>query len=421
MNQIPKNRWIIAIMGTLLQIALGTVYSWSYFQKPIVTMFHWSNSQTAWAFSVAICSLGIAAAWGGLNLKKYGPKKLAMIGGGLYGIGFILSSYALTLKSLPLFILTFGVIGGIGLGLGYVTPVATALKWFPDKKGFVSGMVVMGFGLGALFMSKLIAPTLMAMTQNNIIQVFFFTGIVLFIVAVFAASFLKNPPENYYKYFNSGKTQGAKNNVTGETHIELTGELKGQFVLMWLIFFFNITAGIIFIGFQSPMIQELVRKSYMISDGAKLAAIGATLIAVSSIFNGVGRFFWGSLSDKLGRIQTFRLILGTQILIFALLLITSSPWVFGALVCYVLLCYGGGFGSMPSFVSDVFGEKNTPKVYGAMLTAWSIGGIAGPQIAANIKDLYPAHAATYTFTVAMILLIIGLLLSFRIKNKTISA
>ncbi len=158
MSTATPNRWLVAVMGTLLQLCLGTVYAWSYFQKPLVTSFNWSNTQAAWAFSLAIFFIGFSAAWGGMNLDKYGPKKLAILGAALYGLGWILGGFALSRQSLVLLYLGYGIVGGSGLGLGYVTPVATVAKWFPDKKGLVTGMVIMGFGFGALVLSKVIAP-----------------------------------------------------------------------------------------------------------------------------------------------------------------------------------------------------------------------------------------------------------------------
>jgi len=153
---------------------------------------------------------------------------------------------------------------------------------------------------------------------------------------------------------------------------------------------------------------------------AGLAAAGATLIAVSSIFNGVGRFFWGGLSDKIGRVQTFRLILGTQLVVFVALLFVDNPIIFSILVCYILLCYGGGFGSMPSFILDVCGQKLMPVVYGAILTAWGCGGIVGPQIVAFLKDNFAAEAARYTFMAAAVLLALGLVISFVLNNNKFS-
>ena len=197
MFKTDSKRWFIAIMGTLLQVVLGTVYAWSFFQKPIVTAYGWTNVQTMWIFSLAILFLGIAAAVGGLLLPKYGPQKLASLGALLYGGGYLLSAYAMFIGSLPLFYLGFGVVGGIGLGLGYVTPVATVSKWFPDKKGFITGLVVMGFGLGAFVMSKIIAPIFIEVADGSMVQVFLYISVILIVVGVSAGLCLKNPPIGY--------------------------------------------------------------------------------------------------------------------------------------------------------------------------------------------------------------------------------
>ena len=421
------NRWLIAIMGTLMQVALGTVYAWSFFQQPVMAAGQWSNSQAAWTFSLAIFFLGLSAAWGGINLPKFGPRKLAMSGGCLFSLGYMIAAYALYLKSLPLLYIGYGFIGGIGLGLGYVTPVATAAKWFPDKKGFITGMVVMGFGFGALIMAKILAPVIMAMTGGNLVMVFSLVGVTMLLITLPAGCFLVNPPAGFvpegYTPLTDGKGAAQQEQLTITVKHCLA---SGKFIMMWIIFFLNITAGIMFIGFQSPLLQDILKKTMdpaTLNDPqviAGLAASGATLIAVSSIFNGVGRFFWGGLSDKIGRIQTFRLILGTQLIVFIGLQFVNSPIIFGILVCYVLLCYGGGFGSMPSFVLDVFGQKLMPVIYGSILTAWGCGGIVGPQIVAFLKDNFAANAAQYTFACAAGLLLAGLLVSFSLNNKTLA-
>jgi OFA family oxalate/formate antiporter-like MFS transporter len=418
MNGTPQtttNRWLIAIMGTLLMIALGTVYAWSFFQKPIITATGWSNSQAAWAFSTAILCLGLAAAWGGINMPKYGPRKLAIIGAFMYGLGYIIGGIALKTHSLVLLYIGFGVIGGAGLGLGYVTPVATVGKWFPDRKGFATGMVVMGFGLGALVMSKLIGPTLMAATGGNVATAFTYCGLVLMGAIAFAA-FIRNPPAGYLP---AGYTPPVASAAAQQADASLTSRdciFSGRWAAMWTLLFINVSAGIMFIGFQSPMLQDIMAKADPSLSKEALAAAGATLIAISSLFNGIGRFFWGGLSDRIGRVQAFRLILGSQIVVFFLMRYVSSPILFGILVCYVLLCYGGGFGTMPSFVMDVFGGKLMPVVYGVILTAWSLGGVVGPQIAAMLKDAYKQDAGPLTFMIGAGLLVVGFLVSLRVSN-----
>lgn len=422
MHNKNSNRWYIAVMGTLLQVVLGTVYAWSFFQKPIMAEYGWTNVQTMWIFSIAILFLGLSAALGGWILPKFGPQKIATIGAILYGFGYLISSYAMSIGSLPLFYLGFGVVGGIGLGLGYVTPVATASKWFPDKKGFITGMVVMGFGLGALIMSKIIAPILIKITDGNMVQVFLFISLVLLLIGIPAGLSMKNPPvgyvpEGYIAPENKNSNQELKNELTLKQSL-----LSTKFVAMWLVFFLNISAGIMFISMQSPMMQDLLILKNPAMNSENLALAGASLIAISSLFNGIGRFFWGGTSDKLGRIQVFRLILGSQIIVFILLMFTSNPYIFGASVCFILLCYGGGFGAMPGYILDVFQEKLMPVMYGVILTAWSFAGIVGPQVAAFIRDFYtatPELIGSKTYLIGITLLSIGFLITLFLSNKTI--
>jgi OFA family oxalate/formate antiporter-like MFS transporter len=404
-------RWVVVVMGTILMLMLGTVYAWSFFQKPIVTAMGWSNSQVAWAFSIAILFLGFSAAWGGINLPRIGPVKLSMTGGALYALGYILGGLALKYHSLLLLYFGFGVVGGIGMGFGYVTPVATVGKWFPDRKGFATGMVVMGFGFGALLMSKLIGPALMQMTGDDIALTFMYIGLIMGATVAFGA-FLKNPPGAAAAQHASQADPQTGGMLSARDCI-----LSGKWLLMWLVLFCNVTAGIMFIGFQSPMLQDILARGNPGMDMRALAAAGATLIAVSSLFNGAGRFLWGGLSDRIGRIQTFRIILATQIVVFVALRYIDSPLLFSMLVCYILLCYGGGFGTMPSFVLDVFGTRLMPVVYGAILTAWSIAGVAGPQIVAVIKDSCKDAAGPLTFTIAACLLSVGFACSLFINNN----
>ncbi|MEI7733621.1 MAG: OFA family MFS transporter [Verrucomicrobiota bacterium] len=415
----PMNRWVIAISGTVLQLCLGTIYAWSYFQKPLVETYHWSNTQVAWVFSLAICCLGLAAAWGGLNLARFGPRTLAMAGGLLYGSGNLLAALALYLQSLPLLYIGFGILGGTGLGLGYVTPVATVAKWFPDKKGLVTGMVIMGFGFGALLMSKVLAPSLMALTGGNLVLVFTFSGVALLMVATACGAMLSNPPPDFSLPGIAAPANSPANIASPAPPTPDAGNPlhSARFWMMWGVFFCNIVAGIAIIGFQSPMLQDLLKPSHPNLAPASLATYGATLIAVSSIFNGLGRFFWGGLSDRIGRVQTFRIILATQVVAFILLAWVAHPWLFAALICYVLLCYGGGFGTMPSFVLDTFGAARMPVVYGAILTAWSAAGIVGPQIVAWLKDHQPARAATLAFLIGAGFLATGFILSLRLSDR----
>lgn len=397
-------------MGTIYMVVLGTVYSWSFFQKPIVDTYGWTNSGVAWVFSTNILFLGLSAAWSGINLPRFGSSKLALIGIILYGAGFMLGGLALKANSLPFLILGFGVIGGAGIGMGYVTPVVSASKWFPDKQGFVTGMVVMGFGFGALLMSKVIAPAVLKITDGDMVKAFFMIGAIILIPGLLSALFIKQPPD----VKSASKQSEEVEQITPRKAL-----LSSKFMMMWLVFFVNITAGIMFISFQSPLMQDLWSRFRPGSDLFQLAAVGGTLIAVSSLFNGAGRLFWGGLSDRIGRIETFRIILGSEILVFVTLLFVSNPYVFAILVCYVLLCYGGGFGTIPAFVREVFPGRLMSVVYGALLTAWSAGGVLGPQIVGFMKDNYPENASTYAFVAGTILLTIGFIITLLLNNKPI--
>lgn len=394
-------------MSTLVHLGLGTVYAWSFFQNGISESFGWSNSETAWAFSISIFMLGITASWGGQKLDKYGPKKLAITGVVLYALAYIISYFALKFQILILLYFGFGIVGGIGLGLAYVTPVATVSKWFPDKQGLVTGMVVMGFGLGALLMSKLMAPLFLSAFGNDLTKAFLAIGISFLVLLPIFAMFLSLPEE--------AKPKGS-NEFTEK--IKIFPIIKSRcFILIWLVFMFNVIAGMIFISFQSPLLQDLLYSKDGSLSTEVLAASGATLIGVSALFNGLGRFFWGSLSDKIGRINTFRSLLIIELAIFIMLIFVKSPIVFSIGVCVVLLNYGGGFGVLPSLIKDYFGTVLMPAVYGAALTAWSIGGIIGPQIIAYMKDNYAESAGTQAYKIAIVFIGIGIILSFFIKKE----
>lgn len=426
LQKVP-NRWTIATMATLLQVALGTVYAWSFWQKPLINSYGWTNTQAAWAFSLAILFLGVGASVGGIKMAqgKIPPKVLAMAGGTLFGIGYFIAAYALSIQGLVLLYLGYGVIGGLGLGFGYVTPVAVAAKWFPDKKGLVTGMVVMGFGFGALLMAKILGPIALDMAGGNLVTVFYLLGAAMLVLTLIPGYFMINPPAGWAPAGMQAPAKAAAGSAAADEETITAGEClaSGRFVMMWLVLFLNVCAGIMFISFQSPMLQDILKKAYdatQLSDPvviAKLAAAGATLIAISSLFNGVGRFFWGGLSDKIGRTNAFRVMLGSQIFVFIGLLFVNSPLIFGAGVCYVILCYGGGFGTMPSYVLDTYGARLMPVVYGVILTAWGFGGVVGPQIVAYFKDNFAGQAGRYVFMSASALLAVGVVVTLLLKDE----
>ncbi|MGE0242196.1 MAG: MFS transporter, partial [Parvibaculaceae bacterium] len=247
-GRVP-NRWLVAAACTVLQLCLGTVYAWSYFQPLLVEQFRWSNTDTSWAFSLNICCLGLSAAWGGINLARIGPRKLAVIGGVLFAAGYALAALALALESLPLFYLGYGAVSGIGIGLGYVTPMTTVIKWFPDRRGQLTGIVAMGFGLGAFVLSVVLAPILMHTLYGNLTLVFAALGAILGSVAIGSAAMLKNPPDGYLPAGRAptaqseGPVEGPYARAEQEADLPIREYLlAGQYAIMWFIFFLNITA-----------------------------------------------------------------------------------------------------------------------------------------------------------------------------------
>ena len=288
----------VLVAGAVLQLCLGTVYAFSFFQKPLMAAFGWNNAQVAWVFSLALFCLGGSAALAAPLLKRFGPRPLALLGILLYAGSWIAASVALQMRNLPLLQAIFGIVGGIGLGLGYVTPVATVVGWFPHRKGLAAGIVVMGFGLGALLMSKLLAPFLMHLSHNALPVVFRDTGLLLLALGLPAALLLARPP-----------SAATTNAPVAPCH----PFPSRSFIAVWTIFFCNITAGVVFIAFQSPLFQDFLSPRHPTWSVEQLAAQGATLIALSSLCNGLGRLIWGRVSDHLGSLITFRVLLLAQV------------------------------------------------------------------------------------------------------------
>jgi len=299
--------------------------------------------------------------------------------------------------------------------MGYVTPVATAAKWYPDRKGLVTGIVVMGFGVGAFLLSKVLAPLLVVQAEGDLQVVFLWLGIVFACILIPCSLVLRDPPESGF----AGPPATAKAAAPAKVEPAAPYMRTSQFAIMWTVFFFNIAAGISVISFQSELLQEVWGLADSSIDPATLAEYGATLIAMSSLCNGVGRLFWGLLSDRWGRVAVFRVLLASQMVVFGILMTNQNPWIFSILVCYVLLCFGGGFATMPSFILDVFGSKNMSKIYGTILTAWSAAGIIGPMYVGYLKDTYPDRAVMYCFLIGILMLGAGFVFSYLLDDSRV--
>jgi MFS transporter, OFA family, oxalate/formate antiporter len=366
------NRWYIALAGVCMQLALGAVYAWSVFRVPLVKQFGWSISEVTLTFTISIFVLGIAAFFGGLWLNRRGPRVVAVTGGALYGLGVFLASFSA--HKLWWLYLSYGLIGGIGLGFSYIVPVAVLVKWFPDRRGLITGVAVGGFGAGAL----ITAPLATRLIQSvGILSTFAYLGIGFLIVTVIAGLFMHNPPDGWrpkgWRPTQSQASQRAGHDYT------LSEALKTwQWYALWLLLFLNTCAGISIISQEAPIFEELT---------AVTAVAAAGMLGVASIGNAFGRVFWAWASDLITRRATFVVMFVVQALLFWFLPNIATVSMMTIVTFVVLMCYGGGFGTMPAFAADYFGSRNVGPIYGLMLTAWGSASAFGPLLIAHMREI----------------------------------
>ncbi|WP_052888462.1 OFA family MFS transporter [Thermogemmatispora carboxidivorans] len=399
-----RNRWIIVIAAIVMQLALGSVYAWSVFSSQLQKLYGWDNTQATLPFTIAILVLGIAAAIGGFWMDRVGPRIVGTTAAVCYGLGVFLAGF--TGNQLALLCLAYGVLGGLGMGLGYIVPVATLVKWFPDKRGMVTGLAVFGFGGGAVIVSQ-VGPLLMSaygggVQARGIGPAFMTLGIIYLILIGLASQFYANPPAGYRP---AGWTPSAQVIAQRATRDFTPGEAltRWQWYALWGILALNVTAGI-------AMISQA--KQIALGGGAP-DALATLFVSLISIFNACGRFVWAWLSDLIGRRQVFMIMFALQVVLF--LLMAAFVKAFAIILVpalLVALCYGGGFGTMPAFTADYFGPKNSGSIYGLMLTAWSAGGVLGPILIAQVKD------RTGGYVVALVALAIIMALSFLLPLLT---
>ncbi len=366
------NRWVIAAAGICMQIALGAVYAWSVFRIPLARQYGWSIPQVTLTFTISIFVLGISAFFGGLWLNRRGPRIVALTAGFLYGAGVFLASFSD--HKLWWLYLSYGVIGGVGLGFGYIVPVAVLVKWFPERRGLITGIAVGGFGAGAL----ITAPVATRLIQTvGVLHTFAYLGVAFLIVTMISGAFMQNPPDGWkpegWNPTASQVSQRAKRDYT-------LGEAlrTWQWWALWLLLFLNTSAGISVISQEAPIFQELARVS---------AVVAAGMVGVVSLGNALGRVFWAWVSDVATRKATFFVMFLLQVLLFWFLPSITSAGILTAVTFVVLMCYGGGFGTMPAFAADYFGAKNVGPIYGLMLTAWGFASAFGPLLIANMRQV----------------------------------
>jgi OFA family oxalate/formate antiporter-like MFS transporter len=365
------NRWAIAVAGVIIQVALGAVYAWSVFRIPLTHAYGWTISQVTFAFTLAILTLGFASFVGGLWMRRSGPRRVAIAAGIFYGSGIFLASFSA--EHLYWLYFSYGLLAGIGLGLGYIVPVATLVKWFPDKRGMITGIAVAGFGAGALITAPIASRLIVSV---GVMRTFAILGVVYFVAVTVPAFFMQDPPANYRPAGWSPSAVQQRQRST-KTYTLSEAMRTWQWYALWALLFLNTSAGISIISQAAPMAQEITRVT---------VAVAAGLVGIISIANGAGRFLWAWFSDLVGRRWVFLSMFVVQAIVFLLLPRISSFPAFTAMCFAILLCYGGGFGTMPAFAADYFGAENVGSIYGLMLTAWGFAGVFGPMLIANIRQ-----------------------------------
>ncbi len=370
-ENLESKRWLIAGAGIVIQLLLGTVYAWSVFVKPIMAAQGWSQAEVAVIFMIIIGTIGISAAFGGILVDKKGPKFAATTGVLLYGTGVLLGGLALKVGNIWMLYIGYGVIAGIGNGLAYVVPIATLIRWFPDKRGLITGLAVMGFGLGAFFIGKIVPGLILNIGVAN---AFFVLGTVYLVGNGLAAMLLKNPPAGWLP---RGFTASASTVSAADSFSWNEAKKTSQWYMIWAMLFLNLSAGMGLLSKLSPMAQDVYRVAQGINDPAQLAILGGGVLAAASIFNGLGRLFWAAVSDKIGRKNVFLVMFATQAALYFYLPSVTSTLIFTIIACYLLSCQGGVSAVMPAFAADSFGPTYIGKVYGFVLTAWGAAGVSG--------------------------------------------
>jgi MFS transporter, OFA family, oxalate/formate antiporter len=395
-----RNRWGIAAAAVVMQICLGAVYAWSVFVKPIVALEHWSLTQVSLSFTINVFFIGVGTVIGGLWMDKAGPRKVATVGGIIYGLGYTLSSYAAAHQSLPMLYLCYGVLAGTGGGMGYICPVATIAKWFPDKRGVMTGLAVTGYGAGALLMGPIAAREIVSVGVPTTFLIF---GVAYLIGVVVTAQFYANPPAGWKPAGWVPTTAVAK---AAGTYDYTVSEAAGtwQMWALWLLLFLCVTAGIMIISQASPIAQQQ----------AHMTAVAAgTMVGLLGIFNAAGRFFWAWISDYVGRARVYFLLYLIFAAIFFVLPKLTSPTFLFIAFAGIYLCYGGGFGVMPSFTADYFGSKHMGGIYGWVLLAWGVGGVVSPLMIAHLRQSTGQY--TTAFHIILGVMLVSLILPLMVR------
>jgi nitrate/nitrite transporter NarK len=430
-QRLRNNRWVIASAGVLVMMMTGTLYSWAIFTQPLAASFHWDVRESTWAYAIAnFCLAAVGALIGGFWQDRRGPRRVAVTGMVLWGLGNILAGWGTAAWGAAWLYLCYGVIGGVGAGMAYISPVSMVIKWFPERRGLAGGMVAAGFGLGAFFYNQLVPrlasfhaaanhaseliaarvtatgatgtsaaarmPLGQAMAQSDIaavMQVFISSGCLYLTVGVLAASLFRNPPA-HAAVGRQAETPPAPQGLSPSAVVRTP-----QFYLLWLQLFTNSFAGIAIISNAIFILQDLTQ--------LPLGNI-APLFGLVSAFNAAGRLFWGAVSDRIGCRHTFALMFVIQAVVLFLLHDIHDLNLALAAFAVVLLCCGGGFGTMPAYNAEYFGTRFMGLNYGLILSAWGFAGLIGPLLIARAKDLTGSFAGTLPLVASVLLASVAL-------------
>jgi OFA family oxalate/formate antiporter-like MFS transporter len=411
-EQKTFNRWWIVVGAILVQLCLGAIYAWSVFRKPLEAQLGISPTQASLPFSIVLIFFALATVLGGRLQDRLGPRIVAILGGVLLAAGMVLASFA---RDITMLVVAYGVISGIGIGFAYVCPISSGVKWFPDKRGLITGLSVAGFGAGAFFVAplaqgfisgspyNLMGASLFALPKLGVYNTFLYLGVAYLVLVTLGGLILRNPPAGYVpKGWTPPPTVGTPAAV-GYTPGQMLG--TGQFWILWLMYFAGCAAGLMMIGQTSPIAQELAR-----FDKAT-AAVGVSVLA---IFNALGRIFWGRISDSIGRSRTlFIMYLINAVAVFGYFLIPATPALFWAGIALVGATFGGYLALYPAITADFYGTKSVGVNYGFVFTAYGVGGLLSNIFAPRVKELTGNY--NFAFILTAVLCLAAALVSLAIK------
>lgn len=424
------NRWRVPLAALCIHLCIGQIYAFSVFNKPLTQLIgvsasspgDWSLTQLGWIFSLALFFLGASAATFGKWMERVGPRRAMFAAALCFSSGFFLSALGIYLHQLWLLYLGSGVIGGIGLGLGYISPVSTLIKWFPDRPGMATGMAIMGFGGGGMIASPLsvnLMERFRSASSTGVGETLLVMGVIYLVVMLFGAFLVRVPREGWQPAGFDAASKRPQKMVTTQ-HVLVDNAVKTrQFYLLFGVLMLNVTAGIGVLGQASVMIQELFSEASVGAAKAIDAQEAAGFVMLLSLFNMLGRFFWSSLSDHIGRRTTYILFFSLGIVLYAAIPSvggSGSVVLFIAAFAVIMSMYGGGFATIPAYLRDLFGTKQVGAIHGRLLLAWSAAAIVGPvlinylrQYQLEVKGLPAAEVYSVTMYIMAGLLLIGLI------------